>query len=89
MRTKAFGTDPLGECDRCFWTYRRVDLKPQRIWQEDTIVDTGWLVCPTCMDESFPTGSTKRRYDDPPPIENPRLPREGYVTVPAWGEESS
>lgn len=46
----ASGKNAIGICDRCGWQYAHRELQ----WQIKDGNNSGWLVCPTCMDEDNP-----------------------------------
>jgi hypothetical protein len=74
----------LGICDRCGWTYRLRELKPEVI----DLQATGILVCPTCWDPDQPQLQVGRwPVVDPQALRNPR-PDTGAPDS-RWGEGGS
>jgi hypothetical protein len=57
--------DPLARCDRCGFTYNLSDLKPQMEWRGLSLADTGWKVCPRCLDQPDPQLRTVILKPDP------------------------
>lgn len=69
-----------GYCDRCNFKWLLKDLREQQQWAGQSIVGTGLLVCPTCMDKLQENGFRSIFIGpDPAPLQNPRpgnLPRQ-------------
>jgi hypothetical protein len=63
----------FGKCDRCGDQCNLVNLRPQFQYAGPTLVNTGWLVCETCLDEPNPGLRTVIIPPDPMPVVNPRF----------------
>jgi hypothetical protein len=63
----------FGKCDRCGDRCNLVNLRPQFEYAGPTLVNTGWLVCETCLDEPNPGLRTVIIPPDPMPVINPRF----------------
>jgi len=63
-------------CDRCGFQYNNVDLSWQEQYAGNNVVNTGMLVCDTCLDDLNPQFLTPVVGPDPVPIPNPRPRRE-------------
>jgi hypothetical protein len=55
-------------CQRCGDLYRRCDLIAQRQWAGRQLIDTGFRVCPRCLDVPNAQDMTLILPPDPPPI---------------------
>ena len=65
----AAGKKAIGICDRCGFEYLRRQLYPQ----VKDLRETGWMVCPTCLDEDQPQLQLGRlRIGGPQALRNPR-----------------
>lgn len=62
-------SDPLrvGKCDYCDEVRLFEELAPQMRWMGTQLQNTGYLVCPDCMDEPAPFERTLILPPDPPP----------------------
>jgi hypothetical protein len=63
----------FGKCDRCGDQCNLVNLRPQMQYAGPTLVNTGWLVCETCLDEPNPGLRTVIIPPDPIAVDNPRF----------------
>jgi hypothetical protein len=63
----------FGKCDRCGDQCNLVNLRPQMQYAGPTLVNTGWLVCETCLDEPNPGLRTVIIPPDPMPVRNARF----------------
>lgn len=63
----------FGKCDRCGDQCNLVNLRPQFQYAGPDVVNTGWLVCETCLDEPNPGLRTVIIPPDPIPVVNPRF----------------
>lgn len=63
---------PLGQCDRCGFTYNRDHLKWQYDWAGLKEMNRGILVCHKCMDAVQPQLQAITIPPDPVAIMNPR-----------------
>jgi hypothetical protein len=48
--------------------YNLGDLQPQLRWAGQQLINTGYLVCPTCLDIPAPFERTLVLPPDPPPV---------------------
>lgn len=65
--------DRAGICDRCGIVYQFNRLQPQYRWQGVSLINTGFLVCPPCVDEPAPFERLFVLPPDPPPTYNGRF----------------
>lgn len=63
----------FGKCDRCGDQCNLVNLRPQMQYAGPGLVDTGWLVCETCLDVPNPGLRTVIIPPDPLAVRNPRF----------------
>lgn len=63
-----------GQCDRCSFYYQLSDLKFQYEWRGQTLVNTWFRVCPTCLDVPAEFLRTLQFPADPVPVQYPRVP---------------
>lgn len=63
----------FAKCDRCGDQCNLVNLRPQMEYAGPALVNTGWLVCETCLDEPNPGLRTVLIPPDPIPVNNPRF----------------
>jgi len=63
----------FGKCDRCGDQCNLVNLRPQFQYAGPDVVNQGWLVCETCLDEPNPGLKTVIIPPDPIPVANPRF----------------
>ena len=64
------------ECDRCSQWWRLDDLRPQKVWAGVKLMDTGFLVCPPCLDIPNEQMRSIILPADPYPRRNPRPSRQ-------------
>lgn len=71
-RARANNFEAMGECDRdgTWWPLSRLTRQFQ--WQGVGLADTGYLVCPRCLDTPFEQQKTILLPPDPLPRINPR-----------------
>jgi len=81
-RVSARRPQALAICDRCSFTFNRVDLKWQYQWAGVKLQNLRLLVCDQCLDRSQPQLKTIIIPPDPLPVLNPR-PENYAVTVPS------
>lgn len=62
-----------GLCDRCGGLHNFHALQFQLRWSGVSLINTGYLVCPTCLDEPAPFERIFVLPPDPPPTYNARL----------------
>lgn len=62
----------MGECDRCGFWYQLDSLSRQFQWQGAALANTGYLVCPKCLDTPFEQFKVLILPPDPKPRINPR-----------------
>lgn len=62
-----------GSCDKCGFPWNFDRLQPQFRWAGTALVNTGYLVCPPCMDEPAPFERVFILPPDPPPVYNSRM----------------
>jgi hypothetical protein len=67
-----FAPTAVGKCDRCSAIYNRSALQPQMQYAGYSIIDTGLLVCESCLDPLDPQQLPYRPRFDPRPVVNPR-----------------
>lgn len=60
-------------CDRCGFWWNRTEMQFQRTWAGPTIITTGVLVCPPCLDDLQPQLKTIILPPDPEPVMNARV----------------
>lgn len=67
-------TDPraIALCDRCGFVYNLYMLRPQMKYAGNATINTGLLVCETCMDPLNPQDRPIVPGPDPLPVKNPR-----------------
>lgn len=63
---------PVGFCDRCEAKYPLDQLQYQSEWSGAGLVNTGWRVCPRCLDKPNETLRSIRIPADPAPLRDPR-----------------
>ena len=64
--------EAFAHCNHCYDLVNHVDLQPQFAYAGSVLVNTGWLVCSTCLDIPNPQNKTLVLPPDPVPIKNPR-----------------
>lgn len=63
----------FGKCDQCGDQCNLINLRPQFQYAGPDVVNQGWLVCETCLDEPNPGLKTVIIPPDPIPVVNPRF----------------
>lgn len=72
-RTSSTNPEAKGLCDRCSFWYLLSRLSRQFEWAGSGLRDTGYLVCPNCLDQPFEQLRTLILPPDPVPKVNPRF----------------
>lgn len=62
-----------GSCDRCGFPWNFEVLQYQLRWAGTALINTGYLVCPTCLDDPAPFERIFILPPDPPPSYNGRI----------------
>ena len=64
--------EAFAHCDKCYDLLNHVDLQWQFAYAGPVLVNTGLLVCDTCLDIPNPQNKLLVLPPDPVPIRNPR-----------------
>lgn len=76
-RTSARSPRAKGECQCCGFWWPLLSLRRQMEWAGTSLRDTGFLVCPRCLDVPQPQLRTLILPPDPIPVPNPRPSLDG------------
>lgn len=84
-RAKTNIRDPAGQaiCDFCGFSYNHRNLVKQFQWAGAALVDTGYLVCSSCVDTPFEQNRVLILPPDPLPLINPRADFNTTAPYPA------